>query len=152
MRFHNDGTIEDLKKLKIELIREAISDLSIIIIKVFGESMLPTLTGDEKLMVEFVGSIEDLNLNDLIFFYDFNYTLALHRLIEINNEILILKGDNCENKDVINFRQVLGKLSTKNKMDFLVCRDYIKKTDQYSLSLRVEKSELVSVSLCTRSK
>lgn len=64
-------------------------------------------------MVEFVDSIKDLHVNDLIFFYDFNYTLALHRLIKIDNEILILKGDNCENKDVINFKQVLCKLSKK---------------------------------------
>lgn len=152
MQFHNYNTIEELKKLKIELIREAISDLSIMIIKVFGESMLPTIRGNEKLIVEFVDSIKDLHVNDLIFFYDVNYKLVLHRLIKIDNEILILKGDNCESKDVINFRQVLGKLSEKNKIDSLVCKEYIKETCQYGLFLRVDKSELVSVNLYTRSK
>lgn len=113
MQFHNKGIFEELQLSKINLILKVISDLKIIRIKVFGISMLPTIHEGEIVSIEGIYNVYDININDIILFYDDNYILSLHRLIRIEGEMLFLKGDNCDKEDIISIEQVLGKVSKK---------------------------------------
>lgn len=147
MRFHNKGMFEELQLSKINLILKVISDLKIIRIKVFGISMLPTIHEGEIVSIEGIYNLYDININDIILFYDDNYILSLHRLIRIEGEMLFLKGDNCYKEDIISIKQVLGKVSKKNIINNLFNKEYIKKVGIFVLKLRVENSTIVSLDL-----
>lgn len=150
MQFQNDNMLEELHLIKVNLIKDVISDLGGIEIKVFGESMLPTINEGEKLLIEPVENIEKVDVNDLVFFYDEEYILVLHRLIKKDNQFLILKGDNCDSEDVITFAHVLGKVNKLKTIEGQITKEYIKETNQFRLILLIENNELISLKLITK--
>jgi len=70
--------------------------------------MLPTIKSNSLLLVI---KTNELKLNDIICFRDEFGGFVVHRIVKIENETIITKGDN--NKDIdnpINVDAVLGKV------------------------------------------
>lgn len=74
-------------------------------------SMLPTITPTSILYLKNVNSIEDININDIIYFNraDIN---VIHRCVYKINDGCITKGDNnyIADKDVVNIKDIKYKV------------------------------------------
>lgn len=139
--------IKECKLLKFELIREAMADLKYLIIKASGESMSPTIIDGENVIVDSVLSKNSLQIGDIILFYDFKYDLVLHRLISEGKNTFILQGDNVDTLDIIEFKNMLGKVNTNIKIEDLNLNEkkqYIRKVDDYSIVMNINSGELIS--------
>lgn len=145
----NKSVTEKLLLAKYELLRDAIILLKHLIIKVNGESMMPTLIDSEKVVIDPILGGDDLQVGDIILFYDFAYDLVLHRLIYKEDNKYILKGDNGDIVDSIEFKNIIGKV---NSMDLkglqkLTTKQFIKKVDDYIININVSLGELISINL-----
>lgn len=142
MRYnYNDSLIRKLQITKMEMIKEATNNYSLCKIRVQGESMLPCITDGELLSISPVCTKDELSIGDIIFFYDSHFILALHRLILINKSTYILKGDNTNTVDRINFEQIIGKVVTGNQNNKTV--NIIRRIDKYSIQIKIIDGELI---------
>lgn len=77
-------------------------------VRVEGTSMLPTIKSNSLLLVI---KTNDLKVNDIVCFRDECGCFVVHRIVEIENETIITKGDNNADSDnPINLDAVLGKV------------------------------------------
>lgn len=150
MYYKNQLIIEKLSLAKIQLLKEIICDLKHLIVKVSGESMLPTLMANEKIAIDPINKAEDLQNGDIILFYDVNYNLALHRLIREGGNKFILQGDNAETLDIIEFENIIGRLNSNIPLNSISCeskKKYLKHVDDYVITITINFGELVSSNL-----
>lgn len=140
--------LEKLLLAKIRLLKQALEDLDYIIIKVSGESMIPTFFDNDKVIIYPVIDVKDISNGDILLFYDFEYILVLHRLVSKENNRFILKGDNATNLDDISLDNIVGRVSTDticdiNKKSIV----YSEKIDGYVMNLIIANNELSSFEL-----
>lgn len=64
-------------------------------VEVVSESMIPTYEIKDKLLIEKVKNNEKLNIGD-VYIYKLNDIYVVHRLVDIEGDFLIFKGDNNE--------------------------------------------------------
>lgn len=80
--------------------------------KVSGKSMLPMLIPNRDLItIKFLEDDELLSINDIVLYYNHRNKLTLHRIVNINNGLYCLLGDNCSKKEFdIKKSDIIGKL------------------------------------------
>ncbi len=150
MCYKDRALIEKILLSKYELLKETIILSKHLIIKVKGESMLPTLIEGEKVIIDPIFKESDLQIGDIILFYDFEYDLVLHRLICKDYNKFILKGDNGDIVDIIEFKNIIGKVNNNINLKDLGQPDdqqYIKRIDDYSIVVNINSGELISFNL-----
>ena len=103
--------IAELFQAKYFLIRQTIQDLQYLEISVSGDSMEPTFYDGETVLVTSLPA--ELRLGDILLFYDFKDLLVLHRIVDFQEDCVVLVGDNATTKDIINVDQILGKAVCK---------------------------------------
>lgn len=75
-----------------------------------GKSMLPTIVGgkDSVLLIK----PDEIKKNDIVFAKKSNDTLVMHRVVGIDNDIVILRGDNnLYNEEPISKNQIFAVVS-----------------------------------------
>ena len=88
-----------------------------------GVSMLPLLKqGKDRVILSKIN--KPLNKYDVVL-YKVNNKYILHRIIDINNDDYVIRGDNCINKEIINKTNILGILIAFYRKD-----EYIEVTEE----------------------
>lgn len=105
---------ENLYKLKIELLKKCVKELPYMRVQVSGNSMEPTICDGEIINIK---PVKDIKIKDILWFVDDYGKMALHRVIELQDEKVILVGDNAEKKDQILRSQILGKAALNEKIN-----------------------------------
>lgn len=102
-----------LNMIKIQLIKDFLSNYKFLEIEVQGESMEPFLYDSNCVII--TPLTESPCIDDILLFYDDSYQLVLHRVIDINNNEIVLLGDNADNPDIISQDKIIGKMHSKSE-------------------------------------
>lgn len=118
--------------IEIDNLEKKIEDDGFIVSNIKGISMLPFLKQNEDNVV--ITKIDKPIEKYDIVLYKSKGNYVLHRVININGDDLIIKGDNTISSEIVNIKQVLGILKAKynNKGYFEINSDINKK--YYDLS------------------
>lgn len=118
--------------IEIDNLEKRIKDEGFLVSNIKGVSMLPFLkqNKDNVVITKVDKPIEKYD----IVLYKSKGNYVLHRVININGDDLIIKGDNTISSEIVNIKQVLGILKAKynNKGYFEINSDINKK--YYDLS------------------
>ncbi len=83
-----------------KLLHQCISDFGRVRMIAFGNSMKPTISNRDILIIESC-KFDFLKVNDIVFFVQANYNIhKIHRIIHKYQDFLIAKGDNCVQEDI----------------------------------------------------
>ena len=104
--------MKELIALKMECIKDLLSETGGFSIAVEGDSMLPTLKSGD--IVYITPCNRDIKKNDIVL-YVYGNNLVLHRIIKLINHSMIVKGDNEETIDIINIDRILGIAEVKKE-------------------------------------
>lgn len=141
--------VAELFHAKYSLIRQAIQDLQYLEISVSGDSMEPTFYDGETVIVTSLPA--ELRLGDILLFYDFTDLLVLHRIVDFQDDCVVLVGDNATKKDTINIYQILGKAVCKApEMPMInrITKDYSCFVHGFELKGTIVDSKLLGFQLC----
>ncbi len=84
------------------------------ILEVISGSMEPTIEVGDLIVIDTLD--KDYKENDIVTFYDNESSFVTHRIISINKDEIITKGDNNDSEDgVIKSEQIVGKYKFKIK-------------------------------------
>lgn len=65
----------------------------------------------DLITIKFLEDDEHLSINDIVLYYNHRNKLTLHRIVDVNNGLYILLGDNCSTKEFgIKKNNIIGKL------------------------------------------
>lgn len=76
-------------------------------VRTFGVSMLPTIPEGSIVEIE-IGQLQFME-GDIIVFYIYDKLIA-HRIIQINKDDIVCKGDNAINHEIIAHKNIIGKV------------------------------------------
>lgn len=98
-------------------ITDALNSQEFILKTPVGSSMRPMLHNKkEQLVIQKIS--RPLKINDVVLFKRNDGQYVLHRIVCINKEYFIIRGDNCVNSEYVYKKQIIGLLSgfyRKNK-------------------------------------
>ncbi|PKP59331.1 hypothetical protein CVT91_06920 [Candidatus Atribacteria bacterium HGW-Atribacteria-1] len=142
-------TKEKIYQIKYELIKEALKDIGGLKIKVYGASMLPTFKPDDRVIIRPVNRL-CIREKNCVLFGCMKHDLVFHRIIKINKNSIITKGDNSEESEIIFPSQIIGVFDeTRDSSDLNQMEEkmYISSFDGLSIKLVVKKGILKKISL-----
>ena len=102
---------------------------------IYGYSMLPLITPGEKVYFKKIINFDEVNTGDIIIFLNLKKKLISHRIIKIQKDYIITKGDNCIIEDKpIQLSQCLGKVYLiEGKYGSIYLNNYIAKIISFYL-------------------
>lgn len=109
MFYDRKKVIQAINETKMALLKELLLEQKIISLSVNGNSMLPNIHPGEEIFISAVTTPDEISINDILLFYDYEYFFVLHRLLKITGQYFVLKGDNAHCMDHIKFNHILGK-------------------------------------------
>ncbi len=146
---NHQGLLVEALNSKVSLLSQIIKDQHYLEIEVSGTSMEPTLHDGETVLIE--PTEGQLNIDDIILFYDSKYQLALHRIIGFDDKVIVLCGDNATTKDKITIDQVLGKMTKKTNSltdrTNWISKDYFCKTKGLIIRIVILHGKLSTIKL-----
>lgn len=109
--------------IEVKEIEKLLSKDDFVVCNVKGDSMRPFLKEDDKVVI--VKKNRDIKMYDVVL-YKRNNKYMLHRVIGINRDFLIIRGDNNIYKEEVKNEDILGILAGYyNKNEYIEINDYI---------------------------
>ncbi len=89
-----------------ETINKIIEIKGFAIVNVYGISMFPTIKENEKVVVN---KCDEISIDDIVVFKYFSRILV-HRVVKIEKNLLVIKGDNNNRSEIVKKNNIIGKV------------------------------------------
>lgn len=95
--------------INITNLEDQLNNQGFIVSNISGTSMYPFLKPNKHRVIISKVNINDINKYDVVL-YKSNNKYILHRVIDIKDDILLIRGDNTLNIEYINIQDIIAKL------------------------------------------
>lgn len=98
-------TYELMQEAKMKLIKKCVEHANCVRVPVYGDSMEPTILEGSVITIK---QKESYLPGDVVWFYDSQYRLVVHRIAFVSDDLVCLKGDSADLYDYIPPNQIFG--------------------------------------------